>query len=86
MHAIEHINFSPLIELPFQFIRSFNQEDSKGDAQSLNIENVNGIFIVTFFGCGLALMGGYIELCYLSYKNAKKAKVLTCHNLTVLFL
>lgn len=51
------------------------QEDKGGDAQSLYIENVNGIFIVVFVGCSFAIIGGYIELVVICYKNAQKFKV-----------
>lgn len=71
LFACMRTNFLLHLICPLYFI----QEDKGSDAQALNIENVNGIFIVAFVGCSIAIVGGFLEVGANCYKNAKKFKV-----------
>lgn len=74
--SFQSLAHSTFIALHYNHI----QEDNQGDAQSLNMENVNGVFFVLFGGCIFAIVFGYIEAVLICYKNAITAKVFTIHS------
>lgn len=66
------ISFKPVI---FPFQKKNHQKAETNDADPLLIENVNGVFIVLFVGCGCAIFAGYVEFVLICFRNANKFKV-----------
>lgn len=68
-------NQSPWTQHRHHFSHTNNQEANKGDAQSLNMENVNGVFFVLLGGCVFGIVLGIIRALLECFRSSRKVKV-----------